>query len=171
MKRNLPLKACLRAHMSMPSKLIAWLSHLNRMKCYENGACLAQMVLAGWKSPWKMKLEDENRQKRRFYKVFKTRREVWVCRRALVADAERYPGKQVNLLLMFVNEPIITHQSILNISGPRWIEWRSANANLESPLTGLKNKKRTWNLYTKAKRHKRQSKWKCTREKKKLCVL
>lgn len=54
-KRNLPLKSCLWAHMSMPSELIAWLSHLNRMKCYENGACLAQMVLGSWKSPWKKK--------------------------------------------------------------------------------------------------------------------
>lgn len=37
---------------------------------------------------------------------------------------------------MFVNELIIVHQSILNLSSLPWIEWRSANANLELPLTG-----------------------------------
>lgn len=96
MKRNLPLKSSLWAHMSMPSKLIAWLSHLNRMKCYENGACLAQM-LGSWKSPWKMELEDKMAKKKS--PLTKYLRGVGLQKKpSSVADAERYPRKQANLL-------------------------------------------------------------------------
>ncbi len=98
---------------------------------------------------------DENRHKKNAFTKHLRNDKRCVYRRALVADAERYPGKQINLLQMFVNEPIIMQQSILNLSVLPCIEWRPANANLESPLT--KKKKEKLGICIKAKRHKRQS--------------